>query len=45
MGPNVVMFVADQLRCDALSCYGNVICRTPALDALAAEGRCRHETA
>ena len=38
MPPNVVMFVADQLRCDALSCYGNAICRTPELDALAAEG-------
>ena len=38
MPPNVVMFVADQLRCDALSCYGNAVCRTPNLDALAAGG-------
>jgi len=38
MPPNIVMFVADQLRCDALSCYGNAICRTPNLDALAADG-------
>jgi arylsulfatase A-like enzyme len=38
MPPNIVMFVADQLRCDALSCYGNAVCRTPHLDALAAEG-------
>ncbi len=38
MPPNIVMFVADQLRCDALSCYGNAICRTPNLDALAAAG-------
>ena len=38
MPPNIVMFVADQLRCDALSCYGNAVCRTPNLDALAAEG-------
>jgi arylsulfatase A-like enzyme len=35
---NVVFIVADQLRADALGCYGNPICRTPNIDRLAAEG-------
>ncbi len=36
--PNVLLIMADQLRADALGCYGNSICRTPNLDALAAAG-------
>ena len=36
--PNVLLIVADQLRADALGCYGNTICRTPNLDRLAREG-------
>lgn len=30
--------MTDQLRRDALGCYGNEICKTPNLDRLAAEG-------
>ncbi|OPX25296.1 MAG: hypothetical protein B1H04_00240 [Planctomycetales bacterium 4484_123] len=36
--PNILLVMADQLRADALGCYGNSICRTPNLDALAAAG-------
>ncbi|MEX0776445.1 MAG: sulfatase-like hydrolase/transferase [Phycisphaeraceae bacterium] len=35
---NILLITADQLRADALGCYGNPVCRTPALDALAASG-------
>ena len=35
---NILLITADQLRADALGCYGNGICRTPNLDALAAGG-------
>ncbi len=35
--PNIVLVFADQLRRDALGCYGNRICRTPNIDRLAAE--------
>ncbi len=38
--PNIVLFLTDQLRRDALGCYGNKICKTPNLDKLAAEGAC-----
>jgi len=38
--PNVLIFCADQLRADALGCYGNNICKTPNLDALAEGGVC-----
>ncbi|HHT27488.1 MAG TPA: sulfatase-like hydrolase/transferase [Firmicutes bacterium] len=37
-GCNILLIVADQLRADALGCYGNQICRTPHLDNLAASG-------
>lgn len=33
--PNVLVFFCDQMRRDALGCYGNGIVRTPHLDALA----------
>ena len=35
---NIVLFLTDQLRQDALGCYGNRICETPNLDRLAGEG-------
>ena len=38
MKPNIVLFMTDQLRRDALGCYGNKICKTPNLDQLAAQG-------
>ncbi|MFP4053431.1 MAG: sulfatase [Phycisphaerae bacterium] len=36
--PNVLLIMADQLRADALGCYGNPVCRTPNIDALARSG-------
>jgi len=36
--PNLVLLMADQLRADALGCFGNRFARTPALDGLAAKG-------
>ncbi|WP_200834720.1 sulfatase-like hydrolase/transferase [Amycolatopsis alkalitolerans] len=36
--PSVVVFVPDQLRADAVGCFGNPHVRTPNLDALAARG-------
>ncbi len=36
--PNLIFFMPDELRADALSCYGNRVCRTPNLDRLASEG-------
>jgi len=36
--PNVLLITADQLRADAMGCYGNAICRTPNLDALGSGG-------
>ncbi len=36
--PNILIIFADELRADALGCYGNTICRTPHLDRLASEG-------
>ncbi len=38
--PNILLILADELRADALGCYGNAICRTPNLDRLAAQGAC-----
>jgi len=38
--PNIVLFMTDQLRRDALRCYGNRICQTPNLDQLAEQGVC-----
>jgi len=37
-GPNVILIMVDTLRADHLSCYGYDAIRTPAIDALAAEG-------
>lgn len=36
--PNIVLFMPDQLRADAVGCFGSPIARTPHLDALAARG-------
>ncbi|GAA1383505.1 sulfatase-like hydrolase/transferase [Kitasatospora putterlickiae] len=36
--PNFVVFVADQLRADAVGAFGNPYVRTPNIDALAARG-------
>jgi arylsulfatase A-like enzyme len=36
--PNIVLFLVDQLRRDALGCYGNTICKTPNIDQLSKEG-------
>lgn len=35
---NIVFFVPDELRADALACYGHPVSRTPNYDRLAAEG-------
>lgn len=37
--PNIVLFVADQLRADHLGCYGHPLAVTPNIDALASRGR------
>jgi arylsulfatase A-like enzyme len=36
--PNLVLFMPDQLRADALGCFGSPVARTPNVDALAARG-------
>ncbi len=36
--PNFVFFMPDQLRADALGCFGSPIAKTPNIDALAARG-------
>lgn len=36
--PNLVVFIPDQLRADALGCFGNPTARTPVIDGLAATG-------
>ena len=36
--PNLVFLLTDDHRWDALGCYGNPVLRTPAIDALAADG-------
>lgn len=35
---NVLLIMSDDLTSTALSCYGNSVCRTPNIDALAAAG-------
>jgi arylsulfatase A-like enzyme len=36
--PNVLLLMTDQHRVDTLGCYGNTVCQTPAIDALAKRG-------
>lgn len=36
--PKLLIIIADQMRADVLGCNGAAVCRTPRLDALAAEG-------
>lgn len=36
--PNFVIIVPDQLRADALGCFGNTVAKTPCIDELAREG-------
>ncbi len=36
--PNIILFVPDELRADALACYGNPVTRTPYFDTLAQTG-------
>jgi len=36
--PHIVLVTCDELRADALSCFGNRVIKTPNLDALAAGG-------
>ncbi len=36
--PNIILILCDELRADALGCYGNPIVKTPNIDRLAAEG-------
>jgi arylsulfatase A-like enzyme len=38
--PNILLIVTDQQRRDTVGAYGSPICRTPAMDRLAAEGIC-----
>ena len=35
---NVLFIISDDLTANALSCYGNQVCKTPNIDALAARG-------
>ncbi len=36
--PNVLMVLVDEMRADALGCFGNPVTQTPRLDALASAG-------
>ncbi len=36
--PNIILFMPDELRADAVACYGNRVVKTPHLDRLASEG-------
>ena len=36
--PNIILIMADQLAAQALSLYGNRVCKTPNLDRLASKG-------
>jgi choline-sulfatase len=36
--PNLILFMPDELRADALACYGNPVSQTPNFDRLAAQG-------
>lgn len=36
--PNVLFIISDDLTAEALSCYGNIQCKTPNIDKLASQG-------
>ncbi len=36
--PNIILILCDELRADALGCFGNPIVKTPTIDRLADEG-------
>ena len=36
--PNIIIIMADQLAAQALSLYGNPVCKTPHLNELANQG-------
>jgi len=36
--PNLILYMPDELRADALACYGNPVTKTPNFDRVAAEG-------
>lgn len=36
--PNIILILADDLRADALGCYGNIYIKTPHIDQLAQQG-------
>ena len=36
--PNLILFLVDECRADALGIYGNPVCRTPNFDLLASQG-------
>ncbi len=38
--PNILMLLVDEMRADALGCFGNPVINTPNLDRLAANGTC-----
>lgn len=40
MHKNILLFMTDQQRADSLGCYGNSVCRTPTVDAIAERGLC-----
>lgn len=36
--PNIILFMPDELRADAVACFGNPVVKTPNLDRLASQG-------
>jgi arylsulfatase A-like enzyme len=36
--PNLLLFMPDQLRADAVGAFGSPVAQTPVIDALAARG-------
>ena len=37
-GPNLILFMPDEMRADSIACYGNPVTKTPNFDRLAKEG-------
>jgi arylsulfatase A-like enzyme len=36
--PNIILFMADELRAESIACYGHPVVKTPNIDRLAAQG-------